>query len=519
MSRRKPETKPPQPSIVALLFCIWALAVPLVFHGRVLNGDGDLPRHLVLGRYVPGHGVTFPDVFSHTRPGHTFIAYEWLSEVVLAGMERLGGLVGIVVLAALLIATSLALTVRYLRPRVEPAVAMPAGFLIAIFTGPHWLARPHLFTFLGLPLLLLLATRPPDAWRPVGLAVLLALWANLHPGFLYGLVVLGAYLVGDAVDERDARRLRNNAISWVAAAAATLLNPLGWRLHLEILRHLADSRAFVLVQEFSPPSVTSAYGLLFFGVIMGVAVLLVARRRMPPFAVLLPLVAAVVAGIASRRNIPLFALFALPLTLGVAAEPLRRWHWAPLERPRRVMREDDARGTTTPWVAGVVGVLALLVALSGRVGPVRLIPDEFSPDVFPVTAVARAREAGLDERTIFNEYTWGGYVLWAWPGQRIYVDGMANFFGSSLMDEYVSVMTTRDGWQEILRRRGIDLLLVSPTSLLARRAEASGAWNVWYRDSTAVVLLQQDLSNARDTVVLRPVAGPRLSGSSGRVSK
>jgi hypothetical protein len=486
-SRRGPGT----PSGVGLVFCVLALVVPLAFSGRILNSDGDLPRHLVLGRHILTHGVVFPDVFSHTLPGRPFIAYEWLSEVVLALTERIGGLVGVTVLAGALVATSIALVLRYLRPRVEPTFAIPVAFLAAMLTGPHWIARPHLFSFLCLSLLLGIATRPPGWRRHLGLLFLFAVWANLHPGFFYGLAILGAYLAGDILDHRTVARLRGDVLSGLAAVAGSLANPLGWNLHLEIVRSLGDTRSFAMIQEFGAPSLKSGYGLLFYGLIAGSVALLAVGRRIPSLSVLLPLAAASFAGITAQRNATLFGLFALPLVVASVGDRIRAWSWKPIAGLRKRLAEDDEGAATVPWVLGAVALLLALVWSSGRIGPVRLVPDDFSPQRFPVAAVSRARSAGLDRLRIFNEYTWGGYILWAWPGERIYIDGMANFFGSSLMDEYVKVMSAAPDWQDILRRRHVRMILVPPGAPLAHAAEESGSWTVWYRDDVSVVLLEK----------------------------
>ena len=482
---------PGTPSAVALVFCVFAFVVPLAFSGRLLNSDGDLPRHIVLGRYILTHGVVFPDVFSHTMPGRPFIAYEWLSEVVFALTERVGGLVGVAVLAGTLISTSIALVLRYLRPRVEPAFAIPVAFLTAMLTVPHWVARPHLFSFVCLAILLGVATTAPGWRRHLVLLFLFAVWANLHPGFFYGLAVLGAYLVGDVLDHRTLVRLRADVVSGLAAGLGSLANPLGWNLHVEILRSLSDTQSIAMVEEFHAPNPTSGYGLLFYGVVAASVAVLVMRHRFPPFSVLLPFVAAVVAGATAQRNAILFGLFAGPLVVASAADGIRAWRWAPIARLRRNLAEDDAGAATAPWVLGAGPLLLALVASSGRVGPVRLIPDDFSSEQFPVAAVTRARSGGLNTLRIFNEYTWGGYILYAWPAQRIYIDGMANFFGSALMEEYVRVRRAEPDWQDILRQRRVDLLLVPPDMPLARAAEASGGWDVWYRDEVSVILVRR----------------------------
>ncbi len=489
-SQRPPRKGLPAASTVGLVFLILALLVPTVFSHRLLNSDGDVARHLVLGRHVMEHGIAFPDPFSHTRAGETFTAYEWLSEVLFALAEGLAGLPGVVALGGLIIAGSLALVAAYLRPRLEPLYAIPAVFVAAALTGPHWIARPHLFSFLALSALLVLATRRPDLRRHVGLGVLFAFWANLHPGFLYGLAILGAYLVGRVVEDR--RRLGPAVASLGAASLGTLVNPLGWGLHLSIVHHLQDQRAFEMVDEFQRIDVTSGYGILFVGVVLTLAVLLLGGRRDLGASTLLTVGAGLAAALVAQRNAPLFGLFALPVGLAAVGGLLGSWRWARLEKFRETLVRDDRRGTTRPWVGAGVGVGVLFAAVLAREPDLYPSASGFDPDVFPVEAVARAQEEGLGDLRMFNAYAWGGYILHAWPEQRIYIDGMANFFGSDLMEEYVSVINGVPGWEERIRERGIDLLLVPPQAPLVAEAVASGEWRLLHSDETASLLVRED---------------------------
>jgi hypothetical protein len=479
------------PSIPALFFAFVALSVPVVFGHRLLDADGDLARHLVLGAHILENGVVFPDVFSHTRAGQPFLAYEWLSEVLLHLVEQAGGLAGVAVFAGALIAASLALVMAYLRRSLDPiGLVVVGGLLVVVFTGPHWIARPHLFTFLGLSCLLHVATRSPSWKRDVALGGLFAIWANLHPGFFYGLAILGAFLLGDALDNGKLSRLRRNGTSMLSAGIGTLLHPLGWGLHQEIFRHLADRRAFVTINEFIPPDLSSAFGFLFFVCVSLLIVAVSVQRRRPSFSALLPFLAALFAALLARRNIPLFALFALPLIVESLSDVFRRMRLGPLATSGLSLRVADSDARTAPWMVLAVTLLLGLGLAEGRVGSAQVVPNAFSPKVFPVEAVSRARAAGLEQTRMFNEYVWGGYILYAWSEQRVYIDSMANFYGGELMDEYRSVMWVQEGWRNVLRERGIDLLLIGRQSRLAREAAESDEWNVWYEDETAVVLVR-----------------------------
>ena len=75
---------------------------------RMFNIDGDLPRHLAIGRYVlQGNPPPTTDIFSHTREGVPFAPHKWLSGVLFYLAYLLNAEKGIVVLSAIVLAATL----------------------------------------------------------------------------------------------------------------------------------------------------------------------------------------------------------------------------------------------------------------------------------------------------------------------------------------------------------------------------------------------------------------------------
>ena len=82
-----------RPSLYDIIFIIWAVVVPVGFGSRLLNSDGDLARHLRLGELMLERGgLLRQDVFSFTKAGQPFLAFEYGSELVYASAYRLAGL-------------------------------------------------------------------------------------------------------------------------------------------------------------------------------------------------------------------------------------------------------------------------------------------------------------------------------------------------------------------------------------------------------------------------------------------
>ena len=77
---------------------------------RMLNIDGDLPRHLLMGEIVlKTLSIPTTDVFSYVNQGLPIAPHEWLAGVIFAVFYMLLGLNGVVIFAALLLATTFTL--------------------------------------------------------------------------------------------------------------------------------------------------------------------------------------------------------------------------------------------------------------------------------------------------------------------------------------------------------------------------------------------------------------------------
>jgi hypothetical protein len=476
-----------------VIFVALVLLVSIGLQQPLLNSDGDLARHLRHGQYMlEHHALIRADPFSYTRPGQPFVAFEYGSQLLYALAERLGGLPGVAILAALLLATTYGLLAGFLLRRgVDPLLAYFTVVLAALVGAGHWLARPHLFTYLFVVVLLELLEREP---RPPVLlfGVLFAVWANVHGGFVYGLTLIGVYLCGSVAEmlvggDRHAwaKAARFYAAAGLIGFVATLLTPNGLRLHQHIegifgLHYLMDH-----TQEFTSPDFHDPGPKFFLGAILLCVTGMALVRSRPTLPRLLLFCLGTAWGLIAWRNVALFGLTALPV-LALHLDPA----WRELPDPRGVRSRfaNTARTATTAiWVTPVALGMIILAVSHGRIGQAQLIEDHFDRTAFPVAAVSYARTNGIDGR-IFSEFTWNGYLEYAWPAQKIFIDGGTDFFGEDLFREYATVKHLGGGWRDVLRRWNVSTLMVRRESSLAREAIRGGDWPMVYCDSLAVLL-------------------------------
>jgi hypothetical protein len=478
------------PSAADLLFIVAAPIQAVRGAVKLTQSDGDLAAHIRMGevilhtRHIPAHSLA-----SYTAATEPLIAHGWLSEVLFALLYRAGGLPLLVVLTGILIGLTHALVAVFLRRRgVDPRWAIVAAVISLILASTHWLTRPHMFSILGslLTLWLLESKRPH---RELFLVPLFVLWANLHGGWLYGLMLIAAYAVGDLLEAWIAvrktpwlLRARSDAIALLVAAAATLANPFGLRLHGEVLSAVTSGSLAASIEEYLPPNFQEIGQLPFLLVILlSIALIAVARNRMP-FTWLVVFCMSLFFGLRSFRNIALFGVTAWPLVALHAARgwPLGRRHFPYFTQFARI----DSQTHVGPWAAPMMVLLILLGLNRGKVGGYSVIADQFDAHKFPVAAVQKARQASLGGR-VYTPWVWGGYLMYAWPGARIHVDPLK--FSQRTLDSYARIDGVRQGWQSELDQWNVATLILQPRNPLARTVAADTAWQLWYRDSTAAI--------------------------------
>ena len=481
---------------------------------RALLADGDTGWHLRTGEWILANGrVPRTDLFSFTRPGEPWYAWEWLWDALFAALSRHGGLATVVLVNALLLAVIFALVCRLsYRTSGNGLVSLAVTFIAAAASSVHWLARPHLVTLLMTVVFVSILERRPTARRMAVLAALTVLWTNLHGGFfvgialtvLYGAGELIAALVSPDAGARTAalRRARVYLAGAAACCAATFVNPYGSALHMHIWQYLRDPHLFRSVSEFLPPDFMSPMAIFFeAGLLAGGAGVFWSfyRRR---FAHALAVALWAHLSLVSARNIPIFMIVSAPVIALAVREwlsllrqaPAANWLARSLDRLKASTAQLDAlEAVPRVHVASALGAV-VVAALIYAPAPSWRFRAQFDPARFPVNAAA-ALDNGHTARRMFAPDLWGGYLIYReYPRTRVFVDGRSDFYGAEFSKAWLNVVRARPGWQAELDRYGIDTVLVPPGIPLCGAMKESPRWRVVYDDGTAIVFRTAALS-------------------------
>lgn len=463
--------------------------------------DSDVWWHLAIGRYILAHGIPAQEPFSFLHAANPWVGQQWLYEVGLARLVALGGpgiaslAMGVVASSALLVA---ALSIPPSRRPAGPwlAAALILGALIAAqLVG----VRGQVITLFGAAAVLYVVMRWREGstrWLLV-LPPLFALWANLHAGFITGLVIgVVAMLCARPVERR--RRVQLGG-ALALGAIATLLNPAGPALWGYVVSTFTNPTLTGVVTEWQSPDFHSTWLRVFeLGAILLVGLWYLAPRRDLFYLVLAAGV--FVAALQAQRNVSLFAIVATPQLARYGAEawathrhrlprpghPGRRAAPRPRPAPRRRWRR------APPWFAPALAaavVAASAVAVAPKLGRGAAQGFENSHEPKGAADYVTAHLAG---QRLYSPDTWGGYLAERFPvGRVVYLYDETAIFGDAALQQYLDIHDVRADWPSVLTGNHIrDAIL--PENAQEVSALLTVGWVVDCRDdaSRSVVMSQ-----------------------------
>jgi hypothetical protein len=464
-----------------------------VLSGDQLLKDPDTYWQIELGRSIlEQKAVPRTDIYSFTMYGQPWISTQWLAQALLAVSYSIAGWTGPVVLGAASIAVTFGLLVRFLVRRLSDgasmaftgaAVALAAVHLVA---RPHVLALPIMVTWVGALLAAIDRRTAPSFW----LLPLMALWANLHGGFVLGLALI-APMALDAVWDADAPLRKSLALRWAlfagAALVASCLTPYGWDTLLAAGRIINLGAALDLIGEWRPANFAHP-GSLEAAVTLGLVLALWRGVLLPPVRLAL-LVGFVLMALSHVRNAEVLALLG-PMVL---AAPLARQFGGP---------DDNRQSADAPPQGLLLAGLALLV-VAGTLAFASV--HRFEPNVrqSPVAAVAALKK--MNFKRVFNDYDFGGYLIA--NGVATFIDGRTELFGEKFMVDHnaASGLMKPENLFHLLDKYRIEATLMRTQSAATKLLDHIDGWQKVYADDIATIHVRK--LTARHTI--EPAVEPK----------
>jgi hypothetical protein len=459
----------------AFAFMAAAAVFAAVLWTPVVLCDPDTLWHITTGEWILAHhAVPALDTFSYTAAGQPWTAHEWLSEVILAIAYGWSGWNGVMILTAAAAGAAIGLVAFYARRHSRTDIAVMLVLLAVACGGASLLSRPHL---IALPLVALwtiglVAARTRGSAPSLMFLPVMTLWANLHGGFLIGLVLAAALATEALFDPASIRRdvARGWGIFIAGAVLAAVVTPMGIDTLLFPFR-LMSMRNLYQIQEWKPSDFSQMNGVTV-SILLALYLGLTGAMRLPKFRVLL------VAGLLFStmqhvRNAQLFGIL-VPLLIADAMGPA-----GTLSVPLKLSLPE----WLPVWLIGSVAALSLAF----RIG----LPIERA-DAGGYAAEALASvPADLRAKPVLNEYGFGGMLIF--NGVKPFIDGRADLYGDAFLDTYLSIVHSKgDMLDEVLCRYQVEWTMFGPDTVVPKLMDRTPGWHRIYSDKFAVIHVRDE---------------------------
>lgn len=478
--------------------------------------DLDYGIHVGTGRWILQHGrVPITDPFTWSIPEHTYVAYHWAFQALVAVLYgKLGDLGPVLMRFVLILCTAVTILLTLMARRVDVVIGATCTLFALVAAELRFAVRPELFTYLFLALTSLALARWKNGSRTALFSIPLIFigWVNTHI-YILGFVLLLAELFEQIVLRRIDRRF---CIVLVVAAAALFVNPYGLEAVMEPARlftrmskdnifaqHITELASPLAIDDNprTPFALTVQFSAWFLLMAVALPALwgLLRARRIADAIVLLMFGALSVAAV---RNMALFAVVAPPVIaygltslVSLGSETWLLW--------RRIM-------------FNLVSVLTIVLCI--RVGTGAWYASQrrtahLAPRVersaLALDAAEFVERANLKGRG-FNNFNVGGALILGAPSHPIYIDGRNEVTGEAFFKNYLELLEPKK-FDSFVESFNIEYVVLGHSNMmrLVRHLLASQKWAVVHYDSVAVVMVRKDGPNG--SLPVMPLPAPIVS--------
>jgi hypothetical protein len=478
----------------------WAVSFPAmlgtfligaVFYlGRGFRVDPDLWWHIKTGENILAtHHWPTTDPYSYTVGGTPWLAYEWMGDVLFGAVDRAAGLQGLVALLIVLGSAVVIAIYSYVTLRSGNSKAgFVASAILFTLACASFNLRPQMLGYLYILLTLIVLEKFRQGKRRAlwFLPPLFLLWINSHGSWIIGLGIVFVFLASGLKEFRlgsiearqwsPADRLRLEFV-FLLCLAAIPFTPYGTETAaypFEVASKLPQGVANVA--EWQPMPFNILQGKIFLALILGFFVAQMALRFTCRLEELALFLGGTVMACLHLRFILLFVPFVAALLVAVIA----RWI-PPYEKAK------------DRYILNAVVMAVVFVAMF-RYFPTRAEVQQIVGKSFPSRAVEYLRQHPLDGR-IYNTYGYGGYLIWALPEKKVFVDGRSDpYERAGALSDYLEIANLRPAAFALLQSYNIQACLLDRNDALATVLAHNADWRQEYSDGVSMLFVRSNNS-------------------------
>jgi len=543
-------------TVIAWLFLLGLFVLCWYWGFEIATGaltDPDTCWLIAVGRWIADHSaLPAQDPFSWTLADHTrpYVPYQWLATLIFYGLFRALGAGSLLFLVSCIVLISFFALPSCLSRRSGQAL-LPQLILsiLAISAGSfHFPMRPELFSYLFIALLfiaifeIVFFTGFRNIAKSFALVfsaslIFFALWANLHSGFVLGLlldflvwafcvlavILAPGYFSAESVQKKEI--LASLTALNLGACLGTLLTPFNFKLY-SYLPGLFFSPTNRYNQELLPLApreylsfdylpFTVLEIMLVLSVLMVIIGTIVNRKQnqldpqfrfgLPLFLALLSIsLIAFIAGDLCRRMIPFAVLLSIPYFVALGKCGAIKGGWSAAKEVAVanmalifLEKIDYAFGklTARPLRFLLLMIFSLYFVCRGAEASAAFIPPAIPQKTFsfltPFDGVAflqRQRPAG----NMLNDPQFGDVLIFAMNEKaQVFIDTRFDLYGPDICRDYIVMANCLNGYESLLDKYKIDWIFFPQHVAIVDKLTNNPDWKTIYKDQAGVILVRQ----------------------------
>jgi hypothetical protein len=466
--------------------------------------DPDMGWHLMDGEYLFSHNfqAAHRDIFSFTMPNFPLIMHEWMTEIAMYFIYSNWGLLPLSLFFA--IVTTSAFLLATFGVRAEKEHKIIAAMLAVIAGAPIIGVRPQMVNLLGLALTiyLIFGLRKDREFRGIYfLPLIFAVWVNSHAGFAVGLFFLAVFLcveLGKLIVARLLGRGKKEVFLRISekiirgsldfkvwlklvsitavSVLATLLNPYGWKIYIEVFSTIFDQYSKKIISEWLPVTVHNPMSWQFLIYLALFLILVLFSWRRLDYTYFLVTLPFLLLGFSSWRHMPIFLIVSTPLWVNIVES---------------VSGKELLRLVNRWWILTILLILIILVAKQQvqQTIPRTLSVEKLAENNYPWEAVEYLK-ANPQPGNMLNEYNWGGFLIWQYPEKKVFIDGRMPSWKMGdlrIFESFSKIMSGEEGWSEELAKYDVSFALVYNNDFNKRKFRSIG-WKEVFRKGPALIM-------------------------------
>jgi hypothetical protein len=505
-------------AVVLVLASVLLVLLALAFKSPLK--DPDLGWHLTNGYKIFYQGsFTLKDTYTWTMPGYFYADSWWLTEVLVVGLLPWLSWGGLALFFTVIgVGTLLILTLSLQNWQQRPGTISGLVLVGGLLAGPIIGARAQTLSFLFFSLLwlalrkLFVAPRPPVSvpWWGYFLPGYFMVWANFHAGWVLGFALMSLVLgievlrfvmvrlsnyrgwITSGLSAKDCfayqRVLLRLLILGTLCLLATLINPYGLQLHRSIWQDASSPLIKNNIAEWLAPNLHDDFGLLlvFWTGLVGAVLIGRGKKGLRPVEAAV-LLFGVFNALTAIRN----ATYLVSVTLPLLVDNLKE-----IKLPKVIFGFPSFQALFWPLLTMAYFGKFFLPNLDKYQSLAELAQDA----KMPVRSLRYIRDYSLGSR-VFNEYAWGGLMIWKLSGHKTFIDGRMPGWEAAptaggrqaksraVFESYINISDLKDDFEKEIKRWGIDWFWVRKDVKISAWLRVNPDWQLIFEDQTASIFV------------------------------